>query len=922
MKQNSFKATNWLHQNTPIQGQAVASFSALEESFTDTNKFNPGSFFTPGWSGESLISKNGIQVKKILMRLWSDCINQFKGLSQANRSLQELIFNQFKTYCQENNAKINPAFLEDPKYLLREITITGQKINPTVLDFIKVSSFKSVTLYLYKVKFLSKLSNSLNLEVNEQNLKNPSYFFQKVFKTTSQSNISIKSLQKNSYSWYRPSSQLNLKISSIVRVLESISITELMKITSFSNYIKTQKTTYPHSISHQEFGKLINELLIHFPNWINEEKDSKTQEILSVNFSGQHVTSLSQSHWLAQQSSDPKDWKKLIFPSFTQRDKNDPYIKYCHELQFLSFLTHLAQTYGKDPIKFIIQAYQEKDSAKMYQGSEFAQTSLFDGFNNEAKKPLYHRVVLNLLDLPKKNPHHYLTNQIINEFEKITSNGYLIILTNQKLFVPSYQEKVKQVLQVGSLEAELNFEKLKNKGEVPDLIYIFSKNEETNKFLSNDIESNKSSHISFSFEGKLSQFQLLRLFSKELNFIWNNKKPTTPIYQKDLDRNFILKFHQSVVLDGKILENENQSQNSITHPNFYRNLATNSLTLDNFFKIEAHGNKVTPSTEKDYLFTTSHIEDKAPYVLIVHTPDYLANSIEIVHSDAIEAKKQQYGEAFYQYYNLTPLSRGININIFREYFNSNIGKQIIKLTLGGAATKIKSKIRSLLVPKKFIQPISGEINDQLPESFNLLNLNTNDLQNLNDQELSKRYDKFFKDISSFKDLDTNLALSCLSHLKVKLQHINSHPKNSTSEINVKNADFLNAIMDLELKPIYPNNPDAYVEFKTNDKLALYSQVSKYELNQDSNGQKSIDFFVDKNCCLSIYSTDHLTIFIHQLLEQFNTFKPSDILQSLKLPSDSDLSKIIENNEIKNKLLQELEIRTDKLINKIITKLIL
>ena len=248
-------------------------------------------------------------------------------------------------------------------------------MNPAVLDFIKVSCFKSVTLYLYKVKFISKLSDCLNIELNEQNLKNPSYFFQKVFKATSQNNITIKSLQKNSYSWYRPSSSSKLKIISVVKVLETISITELMKITSFSNYLKTQKTTYPHSISHQEFGKLLNELLIHFPKWINDQRveETKDLDVLSVNFTGQHVTSLSQSHWLAQNSSDPKGWKQLIFPNFSLRDKNDPYIKYCHELQFLSFLIQISNSFGKNPVRYIVEVFQEKEKVCAHYGSEFAK---------------------------------------------------------------------------------------------------------------------------------------------------------------------------------------------------------------------------------------------------------------------------------------------------------------------------------------------------------------------------------------------------------------------------------------------------------------------------------------------------------------------------------------------------------------------
>ncbi len=924
MKQNSFKAIDWLNDSAqPIRGGSAHAYSL--EKHDNKNDFNPGDFFTPGWSGQSLISKNGIKVKKILMKLWSDCIQQFRGLSQANRSLQELIFEQFKTYCHENNSKINPSFLEKPDFLLREISLPTNKMNSIVLDFIKVSSFKSVTLYLYKIKFLSKLSESLQIELNEHLLKNPSYFFQKVFKATSQNNITIKSLQKNSYSWYRPSSTTNLKIVSIVKVLETISITELMKITSFSNYLKTQKTTYPHSISHQEFGKLINELLIHFPNWIEERNVSelKNQDVLSVNFSGQHVTSLSQSHWLAQNSSDPRGWKNLIFPNFTQRDKNDPYIKYCHELQFLSFLIQLATTYGKNPVKYIIEVYKEKEKVCANDNAEFGQTNLFDGLNTEKKKPLYHRVVLNLLDLPKKNPHHYLTTQISNEINQLINGGYLIILTNQKLFVPSYQEKVKQLLEVAHLEAEFNLESLRNKGEVPDHIYIFSKKEHLNNYTVNERDRNKSSHLSFQLEGKLSQFQLMQLFSTELKNIWKHKKPTTPIYQKDLARGFVVKFHQSVVLDGKILENENQSQNSITHPNFYKNLATNSLTLDNFFKIETNESRTNQTNEKHYLFASDDIQNTSPYVLIVHTPDYLASSIEIIPSDTLEAKKQKYGEAFFQYYNLTPLVRSLNINIFREYFNSSIGRQIIKLTLGGATTKIKSKIRSLLVPKKFYTTANIEFKQDLPSSFNILNLSVDQLQALSIEQLNERLSLFLDDAREFQDLDTSITLSCLSHLKMKLQHINSKDKKMASKVNVKDQEFLQKIIKLNLTSIYPNNPDAYVEFKTNDKLKLYSPVSNTQLIKDpNNGQNRIDLMSGSDCSLSIFSSENLIEFTHQILNQFNEFKPADILQTLKIPSAKDLDSIVDEGKEKSITLATYQQKSTELINDVITGLIL
>ena len=287
MRQNSFKATNWLNHNPANTGAALAMPKNEETEINNSEKsFQPNGFFTPGWSGESLISKNGVKVK-ILMKLWGDGINQFSGLSNANRSLQNLIFEQFKNHCEENNVKIDRVYLDSPDLLLKEICLPMSKMHAIVADFVKISSFKSVTLYLYKVKFLSKLSDCLEIELDESKIKNPSYFFQKIFKATTQNNIVISSLQKNAYSWYRPSNNINLNITPIVKVLESISITELMKITSFSNYIKTQKVDYPHSISHQEFGKLVNELIIHFPNWINEQKslsNSKSSRCFRLTF--------------------------------------------------------------------------------------------------------------------------------------------------------------------------------------------------------------------------------------------------------------------------------------------------------------------------------------------------------------------------------------------------------------------------------------------------------------------------------------------------------------------------------------------------------------------------------------------------------------------------------------------------------------
>ena len=73
------------------------------------------------------------------MKLWSDGIHQFSGLSQANRSLQNLIFEQFKNHCEENNAKIDRIYLESSGLLFKEICLPMSKIDPVIADFVKIS---------------------------------------------------------------------------------------------------------------------------------------------------------------------------------------------------------------------------------------------------------------------------------------------------------------------------------------------------------------------------------------------------------------------------------------------------------------------------------------------------------------------------------------------------------------------------------------------------------------------------------------------------------------------------------------------------------------------------------------------------------------------------------------------------------------
>ena len=121
-----------------------------------------------------------------------------------------------------------------------------------------------------------------------------------------------------------------------------------MKITSVGNYLEELKQNYSHSFSHKSFGVLLNELLVSLPTWFLKNdvdqpppvKSNKTVPV-STKFVGDQMSSICQSHWLAQELNLNPNWKYVICPEFRLLDDDDNFLKLTHELQFLDFLVRL-----------------------------------------------------------------------------------------------------------------------------------------------------------------------------------------------------------------------------------------------------------------------------------------------------------------------------------------------------------------------------------------------------------------------------------------------------------------------------------------------------------------------------------------------------------------------------------------------------
>ena len=225
---------------------------------------------------------------------------------KANLSLQKVVFEQFLIFNKTFTGKdpyINS--FEDLSIFWEEVSKPAKTRSRSVDKFIKSFSFKAVCLYLYKIKLLGKLSNSIDLSLSEQEIQNPNYSLNKIFKRGSEYQINTEALQKNCFSWFNPSSQNRVKLQPLLRAIGELSITEFMKITSVDNYLDDLKQNYSHSFSHKSFGILLNELLVSLPVWFNKHEDGcpsvkpKNAVPISTKFIGDQMASLCQSHWLA-----------------------------------------------------------------------------------------------------------------------------------------------------------------------------------------------------------------------------------------------------------------------------------------------------------------------------------------------------------------------------------------------------------------------------------------------------------------------------------------------------------------------------------------------------------------------------------------------------------------------------------------------
>jgi hypothetical protein len=895
---NNKPQQTWPHdgQMSPLRGEG--SFNA---------QFNPSEFFIPGWKGEGLITASAIVIKNSLSNLSIDAQALFKKSCSSSKSMKLQTYNEFLHFAEY--AKLDKSQLGQHQDFWMHAQDESSPLKKHIDDFLKVHCFRAVAIYLFRIKFIMDLAKEQNIIISEDVLMNPLSFLGKIFVKDSSTELLCDSLQINQYSWYRPTLEYKDSLVRLKDAFENVTLTELIKLISTPKDDKIYSIrNYSHSLSHLSFGLLVNELLIKFPSWLKPESKKKNlldksgeklcllPKTMNTRFAGNHVSSMALSHWLAQESNiKVSHWNNLICPEFDGVEFIDgQFLKICQELQFLSFLTRVAAEHKYEIIPFICKIMREKYAQSADDG--VAQPSFFNLGELPSSDTLYNRIVLNITELPKTNPHHYLVQQIMAQKTMLKKDAIIYVFTNQKLFVPSHSDRVEQLLKDFKVEASINMEELKGKGEIAHFAYVLTRRHTPpiqNKHLFEVNRKAKESCLSFEFNGNLTRFNKFHLLVEELQYFLKNKNSiTTPIYTNEVENDIRFEFHQDAIIDGKLVSSvASKDAGHLPHPSFFKNLTKSSTSLDTFFNIEAidHDdfNAEKKSVSSSLLGLKFGPERQFPLLLIINQNDPMDVRIELTPIDAYRGKLNQYGTAFYYYFGLVPKHPAINLNVFREYFSSMLGHQIIQLQLSDGPTKLKAKLRSLLVPNFFAR--AQFMPDPIKAQFNLLDMEASELCNFHPDELKTKFDTLKGNFQVHSKEYPWHILCLMAHFKLQMKSLLDELEDGKPQsFNFGNPLISNELVKLKTYAIYPKNDDVYVEYKIKNHQELQLPLTSLTIKNTEDTSILIFKNHDKEI-IHLHSTAVMIHFIKFILQSANGIKVADILLNLKVPSIKDLN---------------------------------
>lgn len=897
MSNSLFNATSWINlQELAYDKQFAKAVSTVSQNQAETmgQDFTPSEFFVPNWKGQSILSQQAIDIAKKIEKLKIDARQKLLENS-FNPSFQQSIFDEFFEFAHANNLILHN--ISGQALFWSNLKNPNSPVRQELDHFVEHYTHRVVVVYLYKLKFISLLAESLEIPLTKENLLNANSFIAGIFKQGGSTQLSALALQNNKYSWYLPHQNLAADLIEISPKLLKISITETMKISSFrrsceSETLCFQDNDYSHALSHQAFGFFINHLMINFPKWLSRDYGSSTlrltdaghyPKVVNCKFQGKYLSSLILSHWLAQKACIDEKWDQIICPDCVLDEyNNSDFIRICHELQLMHYLVSFASVQKMDIVSFLCKVMKERLQRKVTVGQLPLPL-------NSVKS--YDRIVINL-DLPKNNPHHHLITQIKKQKFSLSPQGLLYVFTNQRLLVPSQKSKVEQLFKDFKLEANFNFEGLKGRGEIAQYLYIFSPIVQSDDQL--DVFSpipvlrfnagQKESCFTFNFSGELPIFSTFMQMVEEMaKFFKQRQAFSVPFYGQQINDNLHFKFYQDTITDGTLRSLATDSS-VFTHPKFFENITKTCIPLELIFAITALEEQELPQD----LFYKNNLPT---VILIVNLTDPKNIKLDFISGESFLAKKKELGVACYRYFGLTPKIKSLNLNLFKEYFDSNIGKQIIQICLT-SSSKLKSQLNALLVPE-FFTHATIRAPEELLTPLSILSLT-------NEELLKRDPNTTLTHVQSLRQSIMALAKKYPWEIMGRLSHFKNNifwcvEKFKRSEANIKTLNFGNPLlyrplMEVKSCPLM-THPDIHVKLL---KEIEGQYIEQTRLDTDSNDRTIERLVIESGAeeVVAIYASSEILRFLRFIMQNTKNHTLDRVITHLRVPYEKDLKNII------------------------------
>ncbi len=920
MAHKGFRANSWLISGFEGNKSTQPAPTPVEALLNARQAFEPAGYFIPGWRGESLPSKNSVVLSRAVTELWAQAKLQFAAIKKPTKSLAKMVHDEFMLYCASRELSLKG--LDSVHEFWQQIHDEESAHANELGAFRDIYCFRAVTVYLFKIRFLNVLMHQLDQDFGVAHMANPSNLISKLFRAGSSTELVCDSLSPNCYSWFRPCSQNHVSSLGKLRdVLERTHITEMVKLCSFrtisGDSFDRQElfddAPYSHSLSHRAFGRFLNLNLIYMPHWLKERqhkvaRQKPTQlEVVKTKFVGDQLPSVCLSHWLAQEEYVHQTWEEILCPDFVGKDFTDgSFVKICHELQFLTFLVKVAKKQDFPVLSLISSTMRKKyDRAPIGGNGQFA---LFKTDGSDAQT--YDRIVLNLTKAPKNNPHQNLLSRIREQLKFLEQDGWLFVLTSQKLFVPSRTDKLQQLLTMAKVHAGISLEGIQGKGEMPQFMYVFS-----HRDVNAHPIGNRESYQHFQFEGELNTFSRFSWFPDELEkFFFSRRAYATPLYQSENDGRQ-LNFHQDALFEGKLLASASDDNSRITHPAFFKKLTGGCVPLDHFFLLETMEENSSKNDHQDFLGLLFKPKQHHPYVLVVDTRNPEQVELELIAADCYKAKREQYGTAYFQYFGLMPKMGELNPNLFRVFFQSALGQQLVQLSLGGNPVNLKSKLSSMLIPSFFAFP--RFLPEDVKELTRILEFSAEQLLGAHPQEICHGFDQAERLLRENCHKYGWHGLSLLANYKVQLASAAQSFEASAREVvNYQNPLILEPLLNLSAQAIFPHHEDLFVKFVTGDRTALDRPIERINLTKNSDGS-FLQLVHREEIIVELYGNEDFLHFVRFVLSASIGSSCSQVLYNLHLPKAEELSAVVKHYQKLADTITVLGRKTDELINQIL-----